>query len=164
MPRTRMYLALIVAAFIAGCGNPQTVTETTDATTPTAPSRPAVQQASSSMSKDFQTTPSGLKYKIIREGDPSKKPTTADSVLAHYKGWLDNGTIFDSSYDRGEPTSFPLSGVIAGWTEGLQLIGEGGEIELEIPGDLGYGPRGMPPAGIGPNATLHFKVELIEVL
>jgi FKBP-type peptidyl-prolyl cis-trans isomerase FkpA len=162
---TRMFLALIVTVCITGCGNPQTVTETTDATTPTAPARPAVQQASSStMSKDFQTTASGLKYRIVRAGDPSKKPTRADSVLAHYQGWLDNGTIFDSSYDRGEPTSFPLSGVIEGWTEGLQLIGEGGEIQLEIPGKLGYGPQGMPPAGIGPNATLHFKVELIEVL
>lgn len=161
MPRTGMFLALVAVACIFGCGNPQTVTETTDATTPTAP---ATQQASRSMSKEFQTTPSGLKYKIVREGDPAKKPTTADSVLAHYKGWLDDGTIFDSSYDRGEPTPFPLGGVIAGWTEGLQLIGEGGEIELEIPGKLGYGPQGMPPAGIGPNATLHFKVELIEVL
>lgn len=165
MPRPGMFFALIVAAVVAGCGNPQTVTENSDATTPTAPATSAIQQASNSnMSRDFQSTPSGLKYKIVREGDPSKKPTAADSVLAHYKGWLDDGTIFDSSYDRGEPTPFPLNGVIEGWTEGLQLIGEGGEIELEIPGKLGYGPRGMPPAGIGPNATLHFKVELIEVL
>lgn len=164
MPRTGMFLVLTAAALVAGCGNPQTVTETTDATTPTAPATPAIQQASSStMPEDFQSTASGLKYKIVREGDPSKKPTRSDSVLAHYKGWLDDGTIFDSSYDRGEPTPFPLSGVIPGWTEGLQLIGEGGEIELEIPSDLGYGPGGMPGA-IPPNATLHFKIELIEVL
>lgn len=161
MPRSGMILTVAVVLAAAGCGNPQTVTETTDATTPTAP---AVQQTSAkTMSKDFQQTESGLKYQIVREGDPNKKPTAANTVLAHYKGWLDDGTIFDSSYDRGEPASFPLSGVIPGWTEGLQLIGEGGEIELEIPGKLGYGPAGMPPAGIGPNATLHFKVELLEI-
>jgi FKBP-type peptidyl-prolyl cis-trans isomerase len=164
MPRTGMFLALLIAAAFVGCENPQTVTESGGASTPSAP---AVQQASSSMPKDFQTTPSGLKHKIVREGDDSTKPSVGETVLVHYKGWLDDGTIFDSSYDRGEPLSFPLKGgpggVIDGWVEGLQLIGEGGEVELEIPGDLGYGPQGMPPAGIGPNATLHFKVELIEV-
>lgn len=157
----RALRASLILVALAGCGNPQTVTETADATTPLAP---AVQQAAHSgttMPSDFTTTDSGLGYKILREGE-GRKPTAADSVLAHYKGWLDDGTIFDSSYDRGEPTSFPLSGVIPGWTEGLQLIGEGGEIELLIPSKLGYGPRGMPGA-IPPNATLHFKVELIEV-
>jgi len=159
MPRSGMILTVAAVLASAGCGNPQTVTETSNATTPTAP---AIQQASAkTMSKDFQQTDSGLKYNIVREGDPNKKPTAASTVLAHYKGWLDDGTIFDSSYDRGEPASFPLSGVIAGWTEGLQLIGEGGEIELEIPSELAYGPQGRP--GIPPNATLHFKVELVEI-
>lgn len=163
MPRFGMFLALACLMVSAGCGNPQTVSENSNADTPTAP---AVQQTS--MPKDFQTTDSGLKYKIVREGDPAKKPTRFDTVKAHYQGWLDDGTIFDSSYDRGEPLSFVLKGgpggVIDGWVEGMQLIGEGGEIELEIPGELGYGPAGMPPAGIGPNATLHFKVELVEIL
>ena len=112
-------------------------------------------------SDQFQSTDSGLRYKIIQPGS-DKKPTATNSVLAHYKGWLDDGSVFDSSYDRGEPISFPLSGVIAGWTEGLQLIGEGGEIELEIPSDLGYGQRGVPGT-IPPNSTLHFQVELLEV-
>lgn len=161
MSRSWMMFVLPVAAYLSGCGNPQTVVESASAETPTAP---ATQKASArSMSSDFKTTPSGLKYKIVRPGNPDKRPTEFNTVLAHYKGWLDDGTIFDSSYDRGEATSFPLNGVIAGWTEGLQLIGEGGEIELEIPGKLGYGPAGMPPAGIGPNATLHFKVELVEI-
>ena len=113
---------------------------------------------------DQQATESGLKYTIASEGDLANRPTPDDTVRAHYKGWLDDGTVFDSSYDRGQPADFPLNRVIAGWTEGLQLIGTGGEIELEIPGDLGYGPRGMPQAGIKPNATLHFKVELLEIL
>lgn len=107
----------------------------------------------------FTKTDSGLKYRILRKSD-GRKPEASDSVVAHYKGWLDNGKQFDSSYDRGEPTPFPLNGVIKGWTEGLQLIGEGGMIELEIPGPLAY-PSGRP--GIPPNSTLHFIVELKEV-
>ena len=110
--------------------------------------------------KEFTTTDSGLKYRILRKSD-GKKPVASDDVYAHYVGWLDDGTEFDSSYGRGEPAQFPLNQVIPGWTEGLQLLGEGGMIELEIPSDQGYGPGGAP--GIPPNSTLHFKVELIEV-
>lgn len=159
MSRAVLLLGCLLAT---GCGNPQRVTETTDVQTPTAPAVQRASQTGKRMS-EFKETESGLKYNIVREGDASKKPTQFSTVRAHYKGWLDDGTIFDSSYDRGEATEFPLQGVIPGWTEGLQLIGEGGEIELEIPGKLGYGPQGMPPAGIGPNATLHFKVELVDV-
>jgi FKBP-type peptidyl-prolyl cis-trans isomerase len=111
--------------------------------------------------QELTPTDSGLYYRILRRGD-GKKPRASDSVVAHYKGWLDNGTQFDSSYDRNEPTPFPLNRVIPGWTEGLQLIGEGGMIELEIPGKLGYGPNGKAPQ-IPPNATLHFIVELKQV-
>lgn len=121
----------------------------------------AAPAASSADAKDFKTTTSGLKYKIIKPGT-GKKPKPSNTVLAHYKGWLDNGKVFDSSYERGEPTEFPLNGVIPGWTEGLQLIGEGGEIELIIPSELGYGPQGAG-GDIPPNATLHFRVELKEV-
>ncbi len=110
---------------------------------------------------EFKATTSGLKYKIIKEGD-GKAPVPANTVVCHYKGWLDNGETFDSSYDRGQPATFPLNGVIRGWTEGLQLIKEGGKIELEIPSDLGYGDRGFPPVIPG-GATLHFEVELLEV-
>lgn len=112
--------------------------------------------------KEFTVTESGLKYRILRQSD-GPKPVASDTVLAHYVGWLDDGTEFDSSYSRGAPTDFPLRGVIPGWTEGLQLVGKGGMIELEIPSDLGYGPMGMPGA-IPPAATLHFKVELIDIL
>ena len=110
---------------------------------------------------EFTQTESGLKYKILRESE-GQKPTAADQVTVDYAGWLDDGSEFDSSYTRGQPATFPLSGVIPGWTEGLQLIGEGGMIELEIPSELGYGQQGSPGA-IPPNATLHFKVEVIKI-
>lgn len=110
---------------------------------------------------NFSSTPSGLKYRILREG-PGRKPTKSSFVTVSYRGWLDNGKEFDSSYNRGEPTSFPLNGVIPGWTEGMQLIGEGGKLELEIPSQLGYGPQGAG-ADIPPNARLHFIVELHRV-
>ena len=111
--------------------------------------------------KEFTTTKSGLKYKILRKSDKSK-PKSTTTVKVHYKGWLDSGKVFDSSYDRGEPIEFPLNQVIPGWTEGMQLVGEGGMIELEIPFLLGYGERGAPP-DIPGKSTLHFIVELVEV-
>jgi FKBP-type peptidyl-prolyl cis-trans isomerase len=113
---------------------------------------------------EFTKTASGLKYRIRRKSE-GKKPTKDDTVRCHYKGWLivdGKEKEFDSSYKRGEPATFPLSGVIKGWTEGLQLIGEGGMIELEIPAELGYGARGAGSV-IPPNATLHFLVELEAV-
>ena len=111
--------------------------------------------------KTFTATKSGLKYRILRKGD-GVKPTAAQTVKVNYHGWLDDGSVFDSSYNRNEPISFPLNRVIKGWTEGMQLVGTGGMIELEIPADLGYGDRGAPGA-IPPKATLHFLVELLEV-
>jgi len=110
---------------------------------------------------EFKTTDSGLKYRILEAGDGAS-PEASATVVCHYKGWLDDGTEFDSSYKRGEPATFPLNRVIAGWTEGLQLVKQGGKIELEIPSDLGYGDRGAPPTIPG-GATLHFEVELIEI-
>ena len=111
--------------------------------------------------QEFTTTDSGLKYRILRKST-GRKPTANDSVVAHYRGWVDNtDKHFDSSYDRGEPTPFSLRGVIKGWTEGLQYIGEGGMIELEIPGKLGY-PEGRP-GSIPPGATLRFVVELVKI-
>lgn len=111
--------------------------------------------------KTFTETKSGLRYRILRKAD-GKKPTGASTVTVNYHGWLDDEKVFDSSYNRGSPLSFPLNRVISGWTEGMQLVGEGGMIELEIPARLGYGERGSPPV-IPPSARLHFLVELIEV-
>lgn len=111
--------------------------------------------------KKFTATKSGLKYRVLRKGEGAM-PKASNKVKVNYHGWVDSGKVFDSSYKRGEPISFGLNQVIAGWTEGMQLVGEGGMIELEIPGDLGYGRRGSPP-DIGPDATLHFLVELLKV-
>ena len=110
---------------------------------------------------EFTQTASGLKYRILRRAD-GEKPTASNTVTVHYEGWLDDKTEFDSSYRRGEPTTFALGQVVPGWTEGLQLVNKGGMIELEIPSQLGYGPKGMP-GSIPPNATLHFKVELLDI-
>ena len=110
---------------------------------------------------EFTVTESGLKYRILRKSN-GQKPAATDQVTVDYSGWLDDGTVFDSSYERREPTTFGLSRVVPGWTEGLQYVGEGGMIELEIPSELGYGDAGKKPR-IPPNSTLHFKVELLEV-
>lgn len=106
-------------------------------------------------------TGTGLKYRILRQGT-GPKPSASQAVEVHYHGWLDNGNVFDSSYQRGQTISFGLKQVIRGWTEGMQLVGEGGMIELEIPPNLGYGAAGA--GGVIPgNATLHFLVELKAV-
>ena len=111
--------------------------------------------------KAFASTASGLQYRVLRKGTGAN-PKATSNVKVNYHGWLDDGKVFDSSYKRGEAIEFPLNGVIPGWTEGMQLVGQGGMIELLIPSKLGYGARGAPPV-IPPNATLHFLVELLEV-
>ncbi len=106
--------------------------------------------------------PSGLQYTVLREGE-GRKPAATDSVKCHYEGTLTNGTVFDSSYRRGEPATFPLNGVIAGWTEGVQLMAEGAKFRFFIPYNLAYGERGAGQS-IPPYAALIFDVELIEIL
>ena len=108
------------------------------------------------------TLPSGLQYKILKAGT-GPKPTATDSVVCNYKGTLINGTEFDSSYKRGEPATFPVTGVIKGWTEALQLMPVGSKWQLFIPADLAYGARGTPGGPIGPNSTLIFEVELLSI-
>ena len=107
------------------------------------------------------TLPSGLQYLVIKEGN-GKRPKATDKVKCHYAGMLVDGTLFDSSVQRGEPATFPLNQVIAGWTEGLQLMTEGSKYRFFIPYTLGYGERGAG-ASIPPFAALVFDVELIEV-
>ena len=108
------------------------------------------------------TTKSGLQYKVLTEGN-GKQPTAKDTVKCHYEGFLIDGTVFDSSVQRGEPATFPLQQVIAGWTEGLQLMKEGAKYRFFIPYRLGYGEGGAG-ASIPPFATLIFDVELIQVI
>ena len=108
-----------------------------------------------------KVTESGLQYEVITEGD-GPKPTAEDTVSVHYAGTLIDGTEFDSSIARGQPTEFPLKGVIPGWTEGLQLMNTGGKYRFVIPSELAYGQQGAGQA-IGPGATLIFEVELLEI-
>lgn len=111
--------------------------------------------------KSIVTLPSGLQYEVITQGK-GKKPTKDDMVTVDYEGKLINGEVFDSSYKRGQPATFPVSGVIPGWTEALQLMNEGSTWMLYIPANLAYGEAGAGGA-IGPNETLIFKVHLINV-
>jgi len=111
--------------------------------------------------KGVTTLPSGLQYEVLKEGT-GKKPLATDTVSTHYKGMLIDGTEFDSSYSRGQPTTFPVNGVIQGWSEALQKMSVGSKWKLYIPGDLAYGERGMPPR-IPPNSTLVFEIELLEI-
>jgi FKBP-type peptidyl-prolyl cis-trans isomerase FklB len=108
-----------------------------------------------------KTLPSGLQYQVLQEGT-GKSPAASDKVTTHYHGTLIDGTVFDSSYERGQPATFPVNGVIAGWTEALQLMKEGAKWRLFIPSNLAYGAQGAGDA-IGPNSALIFDVELISV-
>ena len=107
------------------------------------------------------TLPSGLQYKIIKAGT-GPKPTATDSVVCNYRGTLIDGKEFDSSYKRGEPATFPVNGVIKGWTEALQLMPVGSKWQLVVPAELAYGSRGAGP-DIGPDSTLIFEVELMSI-
>lgn len=111
--------------------------------------------------KGVTTTASGLQYEVLTAAD-GPKPAATDTVKVHYRGTLTNGEEFDSSYARNEPAEFPLNGVIAGWTEGVQLMSKGSKFKFVIPGKLAYGESGSPPK-IGPNETLVFEVELLEI-
>jgi FKBP-type peptidyl-prolyl cis-trans isomerase len=116
--------------------------------------------AGNSKKKGVTITPSGLQYEVITESTGAK-PTASSRVRVHYEGKLIDGTVFDSSYERGDPAEFNLNGVIAGWTEGLQLMSVGSKYRLYVPSELGYGQGGQ---GIPPYSTLIFEVELLDIL
>lgn len=110
--------------------------------------------------KDVKTLPSGLQYKVIKKGT-GESPKLTDTVVTHYRGNLIDGKVFDSSYKRGQPATFPVNGVIKGWTEALQKMKVGGKWQLFIPSELAYGKNA--PAAIGPNSVLIFELELLEI-
>lgn len=139
---SKLSITLAVALCVAGCSK---------TTAPTG------EQASG-----WTTTASGLKYQVLKHGEGTVSPKPTDTVKVHYHGTLLDGTVFDSSVQRGEPATFPLNAVIAGWTEGLQLMKVGDKFKFEIPANLAYGPTSPSPL-IPPNSTLVFEVELLGI-
>jgi FKBP-type peptidyl-prolyl cis-trans isomerase len=119
-------------------------------------------QADSGQKNEMKTTQSGLKYQVLKQGTGIVSPKATDTVNVHYHGTLLDGTVFDSSVERGQPISFPLNGVIPGWTEGLQLMKVGDKFKFEIPPNLAYGPNSPSPQ-IPANSTLVFEVELLGI-
>ncbi len=164
----KLAIALAISAVSLTAYADQTTTTTTQTTGPTMQSTDASNQeagaqflAENAKKPGVVTLPDGLQYKVLTKGT-GPKPTAADTVTVNYAGTLVNGKEFDSSYTRGQPATFPVSGVIAGWTEALQMMPKGSTWMLYIPASLAYGTQGMPPV-IGPNETLIFKVELLDV-
>lgn len=146
---TRNILVTMAAAVcLAGCKKAPEASSTTEI-------------IASSQPGEVMTTRSGLKFQVLKRGTGTVSPKATDMVKVHYHGTLLDGTVFDSSIERGEPSSFPLNGVIKGWTEGLQLMKVGDKFKFTIPPDLAYGAEGRP--GIAPNSTLVFEVELLEI-
>jgi FKBP-type peptidyl-prolyl cis-trans isomerase len=135
---------------------------------PTAPDQSAESKAfmaSTVKEPGVQTLPSGLAYKVVRSGPPTGlRPQLTDEVKVHYEGKLIGGKVFDSSYERGQPASMPLRGLIPAWQEALQLMRPGDEWILYVPPELGYGAEGAGGGEIPPNAALIFRIELIDVL
>ena len=155
---------MLAALLVAGCkkestrtGNDQPSAGNVPGAVPAAGTGAAGGQAA-----DTKTTATGLKYQVLKHGSGTVSPKATDTVQVHYHGTLLNGTVFDSSVERGQPATFPLNRVIRGWTEGLQLMKVGDKFRFEIPPDLAYGPNSPSPK-IPPNSTLVFEVELLAI-
>jgi len=158
--KQQLLITISAAVFVLGCNES---TQTGDASN-AAPNAPKAANGASPTAQpgEMKTTASGLKYQVMKQGTGTVSPKATDTVKVHYHGTLLNGTVFDSSVQRGEPISFPLNQVIPGWTEGLQLMKVGDKFKFEIPPNLAYGPRSPSPA-IPPNSTLVFEVELLGI-
>jgi len=159
----RPCVILAAALFLVGCkqSTQSSAEKAANTNTPTTtPSTPS--SAASGQNTEWKATASGLKYQVLKRGTGTVSPKPTDTVNVHYHGTLLNGTVFDSSVERGQPISFPLNGVIAGWTEGLQLMKVGDKFKFEIPPNLGYGPNSPSPK-IPPNSTLVLEVELLGI-
>jgi FKBP-type peptidyl-prolyl cis-trans isomerase len=146
---------------LVGCNKPdQSGAAASPGTNPPAAATPA--PPAGDQNADMTTTASGLKYQALKHGTGTVSPKATDTVTVHYEGKLLDGTVFDSSIARGQPATFPLNGVIPGWTEGLQLMKVGDKFKFVIPANLAYGERSPTPA-IPPNSTLVFEVELLSI-
>ena len=154
---TRITLTLAAAICLLGCNKPAEPSAGKPVAQP-APSAPAA----SAQKGDMIATASGLKYQVLKKGTGAVSPKATDTVNVHYHGTLLDGTVFDSSVERGQPISFPLNGVIPGWTEGVQLMKVGDKFKFEIPPNLAYGAASPSPK-IPPNSTLVFEVELLGI-
>jgi len=154
---TRLSVTLAAAICLLGCSKPAEPA----ADKPTVKTAPGG-QANSSQKNEMTTTASGLKYQVLKSGTGIVSPKATDTVNVHYHGTLLDGTVFDSSVERGQPISFPLNRVIPGWTEGLQLMKVGDKFKFEIPPNLAYGANSPSPK-IPANSTLVFEVELLGI-
>lgn len=157
--KIRFPIMIATSLCLLGCEKPAQPPADSKTTSTTAPSAGATTNAPAG---EVKTTASGLKYQVLRQGTGTASPKATDTVKVHYHGTLLDGTVFDSSVERGEPISFPLNGVIPGWTEGLQLMKVGDKFKFTIPPDLAYGPNSPSPK-IPPNSTLVFEVELLGI-
>src|SRR5690242_2889412 len=152
-------LSILAALFLMGCGKSEPATNATTASTA---ATGAVNAGAGAAAGEMITTASGLKYQALKHGTGTVSPKPTDTVKVHYEGTLQDGTVFDSSIRRGQPISFPLNGVIPGWTEGLQLMKVGDKFKFVIPPNLAYGANSPSPQ-IPPNSTLIFEVELLGI-
>jgi len=154
----RILLPLSALLIAAGCSKEAEIPATPAATV----AAPATASGANAAASGMITTASGLKYVVLKHGTGTVSPKATDTVKVHYHGTLLDGTVFDSSVQRGEPISFPLNQVIPGWTEGLQLMKAGDKFKFEIPPNLAYGPNSPSPK-IPANSTLVFEVELLGI-
>jgi FKBP-type peptidyl-prolyl cis-trans isomerase len=157
-------LSVILAAALCLLGCNKAVDLSADKSITNAPASTPLTTAASAASptNKWITTASGLKYQVLKRGAGTVSPKPTDTVKVHYHGTLLDGTVFDSSVERGQPISFPLNGVIRGWTEGLQIMRVGDKFKFQIPPDLAYGAA-SPSEKIPPNSTLVFEVELLAI-
>ena len=161
--RKELCLTLAACVCLLGCAEKKSNTETwVEQGKSPATADAASAQTSTASTNEVVTTASGLKYQVVKKGTGTQAPKATDTVKVHYHGTLLNGTVFDSSVQRGEPISFPLNRVIPGWTEGLQLMHVGDKFRFEIPANLAYGEQSPSPS-IPPNSTLVFEVELLGI-
>jgi FKBP-type peptidyl-prolyl cis-trans isomerase len=156
---SRVWIGLASVLCLCGCNQ---APPATPASPPSASSTNAPTASSTASAGEWTTTASGLKYQVLKHGNGTVSPKPTDTVKVHYHGTLLDGTVFDSSVERGDPATFPLNAVIAGWTEGLQLMKAGDKFKFQIPPNLAYGPQ-SPSSKIPPNSTLVFEVELLEI-